>query len=97
MVDGSDIELIDHTAVVAAYNHDWGGAQTTIAYGTVSFDDDFLAPTDIDNLSTIHVNYRWNPYENVDFGVEVSWAEQELVNGDDGDNTRLQFGAKYNL
>ena len=97
VVDGSDIELIDHTAFVTALNHDWGGAQTTIAYGIVEFDDDFLAPTDIDNISTFHINYRWSPYENVDFGVEVSYAQQELVNGDDGDNTRLQFGAKYNL
>lgn len=97
VVDGSNIELIDHTAFVTAFNHDWGDAQTTIAYGIVEFDDDFLAPGDIDNISTFHINYRWSPYENVDFGLEVSNAQQELVNGDDGDNTRLQFGAKYNL
>lgn len=98
VVNGSDVELIDHTAFVTAYNHDWGGGgRSTIAYGLVEFDDDFLAPTDIDNISTLHINYRWSPYENVDFGLEVSNAQQELVNGDDGDNTRLQFGAKYNL
>ncbi len=97
VVDGSDIELIDHTAVVAAYNHDWGDATTTIAYGTVSFDDDHLVGTDVDNVNTFHINYRWSPYEDIDFGVEVSRAEQELVNGDDGDATRLQFGAQYNF
>lgn len=97
VVSGGDIEPIDHTAVVAAYNIDWGDARTTLAVGNVSFDDDELAGGDIDNLSTFHLNYRWSPYENVDFGVEVSWAEQELVNGDDGDATRLQFGAQYNL
>ena len=98
VVVGSGIELIDHTAVVAAYNHSWGGgAQTTIAYGTVAFDDDFLADTDIDNISTFHLNYRWKAHENVEYGAEVSWAEQELVNGDDGDATRLQFAVKYTL
>ena len=97
VVSGSDIELIDHTAIVAAYNIDWGGAQTTIAFGTVTFDDDELSPTDIDNIGTFHVNYRWTPYEHVDFGVELSNANQELVNGDDGDATRLQFGARYSL
>jgi hypothetical protein len=97
VVSGGDIELIDHTAIVAAYNIDWGGAQTTFAYGTVTFDDDELSPTDIDNIGTFHVNYRWNPYDHVDFGVELSMADQELVNGDDGDATRIQFGARYSL
>jgi len=97
VVDGSDIELIDHTAVVAAYNIDWGKAKTTIAYGIVAFDDDFLSPTSDEEISTFHINYRWSPYENVNFGVEVSRAERELVNGDDGDATRIQFGAQYNL
>jgi len=97
VVDGSDIELIDHTALVAAYNIDWGKGKTTIAYGMVAFDDDFLSPTSTEELNTFHVNYRWSPYENVNFGVEVSRAERELVNGDDGDATRIQFGAQYNL
>lgn len=97
VVEGSDIELVDHGAVVAAYNIDWGDARTTIAYGTVSFDDDHLDGTSAEDVSTFHLNYRWSPYENVDFGVELSWADLELVNGDDGDATRLQFGAQYNL
>lgn len=97
VLDGSDIELIDHTAVVAAYNIDWGKAKTTIAYGMVTFDDEFLSPTSTEEIGTLHINYRWSPYENVNFGVELSRAERELVNGDDGDATRLQFGAQYNL
>ncbi|MCP4874044.1 MAG: hypothetical protein GY896_01040 [Gammaproteobacteria bacterium] len=97
VVDGGDIELVDHTAMVAAYNHDWGGATTTIAYGMVEFDDDYLLATEVDNLNTFHINYRWSPYQDVNFGVEVSRAEQELVSGDDGDATRLQFGAQYNF
>lgn len=97
VIIGSQIEPIDHDAVVAAFNIDWGDAKTTIAYGMISFDDQFLAPTDVDNFGTFHVNYRWNPYKNVNFGVEVSLAEKELVNGEDGDATRLQFGAQYNL
>lgn len=97
VVSGSDIELIDHSAIVAAYNIDWGDADTTIAYGMVEFDDDHLAGTDVDNINTIHINYRWKPYDSINFGVEVSRAEQELVSGDDGDATRLQFGAQYNF
>ena len=54
VVSGGSIEPIDHTALVLAYNIGWGGnsnAKSTIAYGNVSFDDDFLAGTDIDNIS----------------------------------------------
>jgi hypothetical protein len=86
--------------LVLAYNIGWGGnsnAQTTIAYGNVSFDDDFLAGTDIDNISTVHVNYRWDPWDNVTFGAEVSFADKELVNDDDGDATRLQFATQFNF
>ncbi len=100
VVSGGSIEPIDHTAIVLAYNIGWGGgsnAQTTIAYGNVSFDDDFLAGTDIDNISTVHVNYRWDPWDNVTFGAEVSFADKELVNGDDGDATRLQFATQFNF
>ena len=100
VISGGGIELIDHTGVLVAYNHDWGGksnGKTTIALGTVSFDDDFLAGTDVDNISTLHVNYRWNPWDQVEFGAEVMFGEQELVNGDDGDATRLQFATKFNF
>lgn len=96
--DGGTIEFIDHTAVVAALNLDWGGAskgKTTIAIGTVTFDDDFLAPTDADSVSTVHINYRWSPYNNVNFGLELIQASREDVNGDDGDAARVQFGAQY--
>ena len=96
--DGGEIELIDHTAVVAALNFDWNNAsnaKTTIALGTVSFDDDFLGATNAEEISTVHINYRWTPYNNVNLGLELSQAEQELVNGDDGDAARIQFGAQY--
>jgi hypothetical protein len=98
VVVGSTIEPIDHTSIVLAWNHNYGGpnnAKTTVAFGQVSFDDEFLLPGDIDTVSTIHVNYRWSPRENVNLGVEVINADREDVNGDDGDATRVQFGAQF--
>jgi len=98
VVSGGNIELIDHTAVVAALNFDWGGpskAKTTIALGNVTFDNDFLDATSTETIDTFHANYRWSPYNNVNFGVEVSQANRELVNGVDGDAARVQFGAQY--
>ncbi|MCH8106574.1 MAG: hypothetical protein IIC58_13905 [Proteobacteria bacterium] len=98
VVVGNTIELIDHTSIVLAWNHNYGGAdnaKTTVAFGQVSFDDEFLRPTDIDTVSTIHVNYRWSPRDNVNLGVEVITADREDVNGDSGDATRIQFGAQF--
>lgn len=100
VVVGSTIEPIDHTSIVLAWNHNYGGpsnAKTTVAFGQVAFDDEFLGPTDIDTVSTIHVNYRWSPRDNVNLGVEVINADREDVNGADGDATRIQFGAQFNF
>ncbi len=100
VVVGNSIELIDHTAAVLAYNHNLGGsndAKITIALGSITFDDEFLQANDPETISTVHANYRWSPYPKVNFGVEVSSASRENVNGDDGDATRLQFGAQYNF
>lgn len=98
IVSGDKIELIDHTAVVAALNLDWGGAskaKTTIALGTVTFDDEFLGASSAEEVSTVHINYRWSPYNNVNLGLELIQASREDVNGDDGDAARVQFGAQY--
>jgi len=100
VVSGGTLQVIDDTAVVVAYNHDWGGkyeGKSTIALGTVDFDTQYLAATDIDTIDTLHINYRWTPYEKVNFGAEVSNAYKKLVNGNSNDNTRLQFAVQYNF
>jgi len=99
-IKNGSLETIDHVGGLVAYNIGWGGksnAKTTIAYGLVQFDDEFLDPIDVDNISTLHVNYRWNPWNNVEFGAEVMFGDQELVNGNTGDATRLQFATKFNF
>ncbi|RLA13577.1 MAG: hypothetical protein DRQ59_05020 [Gammaproteobacteria bacterium] len=100
VVNNGSLETIDHVGGLVAYNIGWGGksnAKSTIALGSVQFDDEFLAPGDVDNISTLHVNYRWNPWNNVEFGAEVMFGDQELVNGNTGDATRLQFATKFNF
>lgn len=98
VVVGNAIETIDHTSVVVAWNNTIGGptnAKTTIAFGQISFDDEFLAAANADTISTIHANYRWSPRDNVNLGIEVIMADREDVNGDSGDATRIQFGAQF--
>lgn len=41
------------------------------------------------------VNLLWYPVKNVMAGAELLWGERENNNGDTGDDTRIQFSAKY--
>jgi len=82
-------------------NLDWGGennAKTTIVYGVTQSDDeheDLIGGAE--TISTWHANYRWSPYKLVDLGLEISVADREDFGGEDGDNTRAQFGATYSF
>jgi hypothetical protein len=100
VISGGNLEVIDSTAGVFGYNHDWGGklqGKSTIAIGSIKFDDKYLAATDIDTIGTFHINYRWIPYNNVTFMGEVSHADKKLVNGNSNDDTRLQFAVQYDF
>ena len=71
--------------------------RTNIMYGntTIDYDDDAIAAGLNDTASSIHVNLIYNILPKLDIGAEIMYAERELVNGTDGDFTRLQFSAKY--
>jgi hypothetical protein len=100
VISGGNLQVIDSTAGVLGYNHNWGGevqGKSSIAFGGIVFDDEYLAATDIDTISTFHINYRWIPYDSVTLMGEVSMADKKLVNGNNGDDTRLQFAVKYDF
>jgi predicted porin len=71
--------------------------RTNIMYGntTIDYDSDVAAATLNDSGSSIHWNLIYNILPKLDIGAEIMYAERELVNGTDGDFTRLQFSAKY--
>jgi hypothetical protein len=100
VISGGNLQVIDSTAGVFGYNHNWGGkmqGKSSIAIGSIKFDDKYLATTDIDNIGTFHINYRWIPYNKVTLMGEVSHADKKLVNGNSNDDTRLQFAVKYDF
>ena len=45
--------------------------------------------------TSFHVNLIYNPLPKLDIGAELMWAERKLVDGTDGDFTRLLVSAKY--
>jgi hypothetical protein len=77
-----------------AWNSKW---RTNIMYGntTIDYDDNALAAGLNDTGSSIHVNLIHNILPKLDVGAEIIYGERELVNGTDGDFTRVQFSAKY--
>ena len=71
--------------------------RTNIMYGNTSidYDNDVSAATLNDTGSSIHWNLIYNILPKLDVGAEIMYGERELVNGSDGDFTRVQFSAKY--
>jgi hypothetical protein len=62
---------------------------------SIDYDDDVQAAGLNDTATSFHVNLIYRPVPKLDIGAELIYAERELVNGTDGDMTRLQFSAKY--
>ena len=73
------------------------GWRTNIMYGNTSidYDNDLAAAGLNDTGSSFHVNLIKNILPKLDVGAELIYGERELVNGTDGDFTRVQFSAKY--
>lgn len=73
------------------------GWRTNVMYGntTIDYDNDALAAGLNDTGSSIHWNLIYNILPKLDVGAEIMYAERELVDGTDGDFTRIQFSAKY--
>ncbi|MGH1539116.1 MAG: DcaP family trimeric outer membrane transporter [Arenicella sp.] len=93
VVVGDQLQTNDYTGLTLAYNL----KNFNIAYGNVSFDEDYLAATDKKDISTFHVNYSIKASKNVTYMFEFSAAKNELVNGESDTAKRLQFAAQYNF
>jgi len=73
------------------------GWRTNVMYGntTIDYDDDVAAAGLNDTGMSFHWNVIYNVLPKLDIGAELIYGERELVNGTDGDFTRVQFSAKY--
>ena len=99
-IDGvtGNIETAETLAWFVSYRHKWNEKwRSNFKYGTnsVDYNDNVQAAGFNDNASTFHVNLIHNVLPKLDIGVELMFGEREIVNGTDGDFTRVQFSAKY--
>lgn len=101
VVSGGDVEPIEQVAWGVAYNHATGnGGNFTASYSMLTFDDEFanaLGQDSPEEIGSAHINYRWKADKRTTYMVEVSNVSRENFNGQDGDNTRLQFAAQYSF
>ena len=93
----NNIATAEALAYFVALRIPFGKWRTNIMYGSTSidYDDNILAAGLNDNGSSIHWNLIYNILPKLDIGAEIMYGQRELVDGTDGDFTRLQFSAKY--
>jgi hypothetical protein len=93
----NSIATAEALAYFAALRIPFGKWRTNIMYGntTIDYDDNTAAASLNDSGWSFHWNLIYNILPKLDVGAELIYGERELVNGTDGDFTRLQFSAKY--
>lgn len=94
---GGQIETVEALGVTAGLSiRTTDTSSVNINLGYSERDDEFaaLTPTADENGLSIHTNYMWSPWPGTNFGVEVIYGEREQFDGQEGDATRLQFGAQ---
>jgi len=98
LVNG-DVEAIDSTAVQFTYNQPLSNGSMNFTYAKLDIDDEFASGIatigGFETASEVSINRVWSAGENVSYGLELGYGEREDFSGETGDNTRLQFSAKY--
>ena len=94
---GADLDTLSAVAGMLAYQHWWDAKWgSTIGYSVVLLDDEAgQAGTDYQSGQYGVFNLRYYPTERVMLGGEVLYGVREDVDGNNGDDLRLQFSAQY--
>lgn len=103
-LDGNDVETISgYSGSLAVSMSLGGGSSINVGYGTTTLDlDDAIAAgattsADAETNQNLLANYTWTPAQNVMMGVEYGYFEQEAVNGNTTDASRVIFAAQYSF
>jgi len=92
-----ELETIEQLGVTAGLSFDTSDTSSiNVSLGYSDRDDEFaaLTPTADEEGVSLHTNYMWSPWPGTNFGIEVIYGQRDQFNGEDGDATRVQFGAQ---
>jgi hypothetical protein len=81
------------------YDHYWSDRlSSSIGYSHVELDNQSFQSGDAFHIGQYaSVNLFYSPAENINVGAEALWGRREDFDGDDGDDFRIQFTAKYSF
>lgn len=94
-----DLEAIEAFGYNVAASHQWTPKFTSsLSYGVLEGDQPGdLFPVSFETLQSVHFSNFYQVVEPLVLGVELSYADKELKNGESADNTRLQLAAQYSF
>jgi hypothetical protein len=86
-------------SISAYYDHYWNDKwSTSFGWSMTDLDSsDGQSDSEFAKGQIAQINLLHYPKDNVLLGTEFSWGEREDVNGDTGDDYRIQFSLKVNF
>jgi len=97
-IDGS-IDPIRSVSGYVAYQHWWGDRlRSNFILGLIDLDLPNSADLDtFDNGLYSNINLFWTPIEDITFGVDFIYADQETLSGENGAGFRFETNARYDF
>jgi hypothetical protein len=93
------MSLVTIYSAMVAYQHWWDTAwRTNLAYGFVQSEQPaFVAGSMTRQAQSAHVNLLWSPTLRTTIGLEYIYATRELIDGQNGDLSRVQFSTRFDF
>ncbi|WP_018404115.1 DcaP family trimeric outer membrane transporter [Marinobacter gelidimuriae] len=94
-----DLEAIEAFGFNVAASQQWTPKfKSGLSYGRVEGDQpENLFPNSFETLQSVHFSNFYQVADPVTLGLELSFVDKELMNGDSADNTRLQASAQFSF
>ena len=97
--NNGDLETIEAFGATISVSQQWTSKfSSSLTYGRVEGDqpsDEF--PNSVETLQSVLFSNFYKVADPVTLGLELSYGDKELMNGDSGDNTRLQLAAQFSF
>jgi len=97
--DSADTEAVELLGISAYYDHYWNDRwSTSVGWSMTDLDSsDGQLPTEFKKGQIAQINLLYYPADNVMLGTEFNWGEREDVDGNTGEDYRIQFTLKVNF
>lgn len=94
-----DLELFDVVAGYVSWQHWWSGARvlrSNLTFGVVEVDNpNFVEGDAYERTLRFSSNIFWSPTPRIELGAEYLWGNRRNEDGENGDATQIQLGARY--